>query len=80
MKKLSLQLVKITNFTTKSALRKRLQSEKSEAPQGRQLEMQYLVPLKLITFRLCHEFGVLSLIIAIYYHLIWSRNNILLLI
>ena len=48
----------ITNFTTKSAL-KIGSTTKSLTPRlDQQLEQQYLVPLRLITFRMCHEFGV----------------------
>ena len=48
----------ITNFTTKSALKNRLQIKSLTLLLDQQLEQQYLVPLKLITFRMCHEFGV----------------------
>ena len=48
----------ITNFTTKSALKKSFHKEKSVARLIQQLELLYLVPLGLITFRMCHEFGV----------------------
>ena len=48
----------ITNFTTKSALKKGSTKKNQKHHLSQQLELQYLVPFRMITFRMCHEFGV----------------------
>ena len=51
----------ITNFTTKSARKKASIKKSLSFRLILQLELLFLVPLMLVTFRLCHEFGALQL-------------------
>ena len=50
----------ITNFTTKSALKKDSIERKSDDPPSPTTWAAISVPSKLITFRMCHEFGVIK--------------------
>ena len=47
----------ITNFTTKSARKKSFLKKNLSFLLNQRLGLLFLVPLKLITFRMCHEFG-----------------------
>ena len=48
----------ITNLTTKSALKKASIMKSQSFHLILQLVLLFLVPLMLLTFRMCHEFGV----------------------
>ena len=57
----NLLLVEQSQILLQSQLLKIGSTTKSLTPRlDQQLEQQYLVPLRLITFRMCHEFGVFN--------------------